>query len=260
MKRNLFKLTTIAAGLLLGALNLAQAQSSYTWTGGGGNGNWTTGANWGGSGPSGTPYGFLNFDGSTRVNNTNDFSAASAGYQIYFKSTASAFNLYGNSITFYDFGGANPNIQNEGTANTQTINFPIIDGNTSGANGILNINVNTSTAQGPLVFNSTITAADTTIATRAINVSGTNTVVFNGAISDFSGSGKIAITQLGTSTTTLNATNTFTGALTINAGTVLVGTKGLLGNGTYSTAFANNGTLIMGGNNAQTLSGAISGT
>ena len=149
MKRNLANIVSTAAfGALLffgGALNQAHAQTSYTWNGGGTSGNWSDGNNWGGSGPS-NPQGYLNFDGSTRVNNTNNFSAGGPGFQFYFKSSASTFNLYGNSVIFYDFGGANPNIQNEGTANTQTINFPIIDGNTSGANGILNINGNAGSA------------------------------------------------------------------------------------------------------------------
>ncbi len=154
-----------------------------------------------------------------RTSNTNDFASGSPGYQIYFKSGANAFNLYGNSITFYDFSGGDPNIQNEGAFTNQTVNFPIVDGNANGAFGILNVNLNTATAQGPLTFNGLITSADAAIAVRAINVSGTNPVVFNGPISDFSASGKIALTQLGTSVTTLNATNTFTGNLTISAGT-----------------------------------------
>ena len=150
---------------------------SYSWTGNGNvnnSGNWSDGANWGGSGPA-NPQAFLNFNGAARTSSTNDFSGGSAGYQIYFKSGANTFNLYGSSITFYDFGGGDPNIQNEGAFTNQIISFPIVNGNTHGANGILNINLNTGTAQGPLVFNGSISAADATIAARAINVSGSNT-------------------------------------------------------------------------------------
>ena len=84
---------------------VAQAQSSYTWNGGSStNGNWSDTNNWGGSGPA-NPQAFLNFNGATRTSSTNNFANGSSGYQIYFKSGANAFTLYGNSITFFDFGG-----------------------------------------------------------------------------------------------------------------------------------------------------------
>jgi autotransporter-associated beta strand protein len=196
---------------------VGQAQSSYTWNGASPtSGNWSDTLNWSGGAPT-SPQGFLNFTNitllplTTRLISTHNFASASVGYQIYFKSGANAFNLYGNSIAFYDFGGGNPNIQNEGAFTNQTVNFPILDGNTANS-GILNINVNTGTAQGPLTFNGTVSAADANLATRPVNVSGTNSVTFNGVISDFSSSGKIALTQLGSGTTTLTASNTFSGS------------------------------------------------
>ena len=236
--------------LLIALLGLAAtqtnvlAQSSFTWNGGSGSsGNWNDQANWGTPGtPITSPQAFLNFNGATRTSSTNDFTAGGPGYQIYFKSGASAFTLYGNSIAFFDFGGGNPNIQNEGAFTNQTVNFPILDGNTANT-GILNINVNTGTAQGPLTFNGTVSAADANLATRPINVSGSNTVTFNGVISDFSPSGKIAITQLGTGTTILTATNTFTGDLSVNAGTVRIATN---------SALANSGNFIRLGDTAGT--------
>ena len=204
---------------------------------------------------------YLNFDGGAVGGyiNTNDFASGSGGFQIYFKNGSSAYQLYGNAITFYNFGANDPNIQNEGAFTNQTINFPIVNGNANGANGILNINLNSGTAQGPLTFNGTISALDAALAVRALNVSGSNTVTFNNVISDFSSSGKIALTQLGTGTTTLNGTNTFTGNTTINAGTVTVGNAGLLGNGLYAGGITNAGTLNLGGTNFQTLSGTLSG-
>ena len=156
----IFSLLAVLFGLLPG---MVHGQSSFTWNGGSGTtGNWSDGANWGGSGPA-NPQAFLNFNGATRTSSTNDFASASAGYQIYFKSGTNAFTLYSNSIAFYDFGGGNPNIQNEGAFTNQTVNFPILDGNTANS-GILNINVNTGTAQGPLTFNGTVSAAAANIA------------------------------------------------------------------------------------------------
>src|ERR1017187_6683834 len=98
------KFLLAALCLLLAARDVSDL-SAFTWNGGSGTtGNWSDGANWGGTGPA-NPQAFLNFNGATRTSNTNDFAAASAGYQIYFKTGANAFNLYGNSITFFDFGG-----------------------------------------------------------------------------------------------------------------------------------------------------------
>jgi fibronectin-binding autotransporter adhesin len=252
--RGPFALTLIALALALIPLQ-GLAQSSFTWNGGGGDNLWTTGGNWGGTAP-GSPQAFLNFDGSTRTSNSNNFAVGSAGFQIYFKNTASTFTLNGNSINFFDFSATDPNIQNEGTVNTQTINFNIVDGNTHGANGILNINANTSPGQGPMVFNGTITSRDALIATRALNVSGPSQITFNGVISDFSSSGKIALTLLGSGTTILNATNTFTGDTSINNGTLRLAVNSALANGgnfirlgdVSGTAGANlnlNGTLTL---------------
>src|ERR1043166_8211159 len=220
----------VASVGLLGMGGEAFGQGAFTWNGGGSDNFWTTGGNWGGTAP-GSPQAFLNFAGSTRLSNSNNFSAGSAGYQIYVKSGAGSFTLNGNSITLFDFGGTDPNIQNEGTT-SQTVSFPISIGNTHGVNGILNINVNTGTAQGPLVFNGAVSANDANLVTRAITVSGTNSVVFNGIISDFSSSGKIAITQLGSGTTTLAATNTYSGDTSINLGTVRISANNGLANST----------------------------
>src|ERR1017187_4656879 len=249
------------AGLCLAlAARDVSGQSAYTWNGGSGStGNWSDGANWGGTGPA-NPQAFLNFNGATRTSNTNDFAAASAGYQIYFKSGANAFNLYGNSITFFDFGGGvnDPNIQNEGAVTNQTINFPIANGNNNGTFHVLNLNLNTGTSQGPLTFNGPVSSADAGQPLRVINVYGPSAIAFNGVISDFDSTHKLALSQLGSGTTTLTASNTFTGDMTVNAGTLLLATNNALANGgnfirlgdTAGTAGAN--LNLNGGNSIST--------
>jgi|GEM_PF-1123679 len=210
----------------------ARAQSTYTWNGGSGTtGNWSDAANWGGSGPA-NPQGFLNFPGLTRTSSTNDFANGSPGFQIYFKTGANAFTLYGNSIVFYDFGGTDPNLQNEGAFTNQTINFAVTNGNThlSGGVGILNINLNAGTAQGPLTFNGPFSSKDG-LNLRVLNVSGSNAVTFNGVISDFPGGGGVmALTQLGTGTTRLSAANTYSGDTSINNGTLRISANNGLAN------------------------------
>ncbi len=232
------------SGLVLSALMVAgiriPAQTAYYWVGR----DWTSGSaygaywgyshNWatssGGSGlalPNAQNY--LNFDGGAAApangayNVTND--NYNAAFQIYFKSAIpAAYNLYGNPLTFYDSGGIDPNIQNEGTAYTPTINLAVTNGNNNGSYRILNINLNASPAQGPLTFNGPIYggAADTN--PRVINIGGGN-ITFNNTIANGGGGGTLALTMLGSGTITLAATNTFTGDLSINAGTVQLTTN-----------------------------------
>ena len=233
----------VFAVVLLSGTNQLKAQSAYTWTGGGTDGNWGTGANWGGTAPA-SLAGYLNFSGATRLTNTNNYTAGSGGYQIYFKNTAGgAFNLYGNTISFYDYSGSDPNIQNEGTTYAPTINFAITNGNLNGTFRILNVNLNTSPAQGPLIFNGPISGG-TDGQLRVINVYGGSAIAFNGIISDGPNSSKLGLTQLGSGTTTLSASNTFTGDLAVNAGTVVLATNNpLANNGNYIRLGDVSGTL-----------------
>ena len=64
----------------------------------------------------------------------------------------------------------------------------------------------------------------------------------------------------GAGTMLLNGTNTFTGTTTISEGALWIGTTGLLGSGNYGENISNNGMLIYGGANNQTLGGTISGS
>src|SRR5437667_5614857 len=110
-----------AACGLVGMSRDAFGQSTFTWNGGGTDGNWTTGANWGGTAP-GSPQAILNFAGSTRLNNTNNFAAGSAGYRIFLSSGAGSFTLNGSGIKFFDFGGNDPKIENS-SSTASTLNF-----------------------------------------------------------------------------------------------------------------------------------------
>jgi len=74
----------------------------------------------------------------------------------------------------------------------------------------------------------------------------------NGVIS---GSG--SLTKSGSGTLTLSNANTYTGATTINTGTLNV--TGTLGQGNYSSAISNDGTLLLASASDQTLNGVISG-
>jgi hypothetical protein len=106
----------------------------------------------------GSPYNGL-------YNITNDLGN-SAMFQVYFKSDApAAYNLYGNSLTFYSYGTTDPNIQNEGTTYTPTINMAITNGNIYNPYRILNINSATALGTGVV----TISGANRTVTVNAGN-------------------------------------------------------------------------------------------
>jgi autotransporter-associated beta strand protein len=99
----------------------------------------------------------------------------------------------------------------------------------------------------------TINTALSLSVNRTINTAAGN-ITIGGAISGAGG-----ITKNGSSTLTLSANNTYTGATTISAGTLEVSSTGLLGGGSYFAAISNAGSLLLGSNSNQTLGGVISG-
>jgi autotransporter-associated beta strand protein len=73
-------------------------------------------------------------------------------------------------------------------------------------------------------------------------------------------SGAYPIIKSGPGTLSLSGANTYTGATTISAGTLLIGGAGRLNNGAYSASITNNGAFNYNSSQAQILSGVISGT
>jgi len=111
---------------------------------------------------------------------------------------------------------------------------------------------------GELSGNGKVSAANTNT-TLEVGALGTNST-FSGILLNNTFGGTLAFTKVGNGTLTLTGNNTYTGATTINAGTLEIGAAGLLGGGTYAGAITNNGTFIFGANANQTLSGVISGS
>jgi fibronectin-binding autotransporter adhesin len=89
------------------------------------------------------------------------------------------------------------------------------------------------------------------------NFGGAGNLVVNGAISNHAF--KNGIIKTGAGSLTLGGNNTFTGNISIGAGTVEIGASGRLAAGSYAGDISNSGLFIYSGTNAQTLSGIISG-
>ena len=95
-------------------------------------------------------------------------------------------------------------------------------------------------------------------------ITGTNQNLIFNSIGNTIASGNIAtgtgtLTKSGAGTLTLSGNNTYTGVTTVSAGTLEVGSAGLLGAGNYTQNIVNNGTFIYSGTSNQSLSGIISG-
>ena len=252
MKYSTKKLTGLFSVILLSiTTTTVVAQSSYTWNGGSSSGsNWNDGNNWGGTGPS-SPQAYLNFAGSTRLINTNDFTADSSGFQIYFNSGAGAFILRGNRIVFYDYSGNDPKIQNDSTTE-QTVDFDIDNGNDKNSYALV-LDANT----GAIIFNGIIQANG---GSRVINAHGNsgNNLTFNGVLQDGS-SATLSFTKLGGNTAILTANNTYSGQNTINAGTLRLGNGGTSGSpGSGTIQLASGATLHINRSDSPSFANALS--
>jgi len=195
------KITLLA---LLFISSLSFSQTTYTWGSSSASGNWNTASNWGGGvAPAGGDI--IDFNNNAQTSMTNDLTAANR-YRIFFLSGATSARTIGGSTlnTFYDWGGANPKIENQ-SSGTHTLNFPI----EVGSGKTLEINP----VNGNLTFGGTV-----------VNNSGNNILVWgnNAKILTFNGifSGSSGLTLKQNSKVIYTASNTYSGATTLTGGTL----------------------------------------
>ncbi len=215
--------------------------TTATWNGGGTDNNWTTANNWGGTAP--VPNLILNFGGTARTTNNNDFAAGTQFNGMQFLSGAGPFVLNGNSINL------NGNVVNNST-NLQTINTPFVllqNAALDAATGDLAVGGAISGASGLFITgpgNVTLSAANgytgfTNVAAGTLNIasSGSNASTFRASI------------VAASATLNVNGSLTGTPTLAVNGGTVHFGpnaTSSIAAVNLASIDVNNNGTITVG--------------
>lgn len=193
-----------------------------TWDGGGTDNNWSTSENWT---PDGAPSVGntidLTFDGVTRLNSINDYTAFDDFHSLTFAATAGAFNLSGSAIDLFG------KIENY-SATAQTISMDLaINGGQSGTGEFNPVN-------GDIIINSSNVFTNG----NTLHVYGVNgkTVTF-GASTVISQTGHFNVEQA--SNVIFLGNNTYSGTTNVLAGSLTVGnggTSGALGSGTVTVA------------------------
>jgi autotransporter-associated beta strand protein len=212
-------------------------------------GNWSNGANWTpgvADGATFTANLTFNLTGNRLI--TLDSSRSLGVLNIGDADATNSYTLATgvNTLTF-DNGASDAQLNQISTANGATISGLLA----IGGNGKLTI-TNAASAK-TLTLSAGITSALTS-STQTLTFNNANAVSVSGIIADGSLGGAITLIKTGAGTTTLTAANTYTGATTINQGTLALsgGNNRLATTGTLTFSGAT-GTLDIGAN-SQTLS------
>ena len=218
MKTRILSTARLSFPLASAIAALFAAQSMHAadiWDGGGSDGNWSTLINWDNDTVP-VANATLTFAGNIQNSTTNDTTADSQYNGFLFTNTiGNAFTLAGNRITL---GG---NI----TTTANTAGSTITD--------IISLNM--------------ILNGDRTITTNQQSASVQHNLTISGIISETGGAR--ALTKAGDATLTLSGENTYTGATTINAGTLTLSGNRTATAGAYTLSGAGTQTLnIQGGN------------
>ena len=106
---------------------------------------------------------------------------------------------------------------------------------------------------------STISALGVITVNNAVTINPGKTLTVNGTFTDYSGSVQ-SLTLAGGGILVLAGNNTYTGATTISAGSLVIDGSGTFGSGGYAAAISNSGSLIYNSSAAQIFTGIVSGT
>ncbi len=142
-----------------------------------------------------------------------------------------------------------------------TVNGTLELGNATGSQGEVDYATSGSTFwMDALAGTGVVTADFSAASTRTLSVGNHNgSGTFMGIIAN-GADDTLSLVKNGTGTQTLSGVNTYTGATTINAGTLTISGAGQLNSGAYTATITNNGALNYHSSASQTLSGIVSGT
>lgn len=269
----------------------ARAQVTKTWTGEGANNNWSTAGNWS---PNGAPVAgdSLIFPGSAaRQTNTNDLADGTSFEGVEF--TGGTYEISGNDIEVtagvemtdgvavinLDIGGAGGVIVTDGNlrlngANTFTGTVELDDGRlVAGSGSALGATGGVTTLEGGILqFVDGVTSAEPLVVQDATSeVMSDGAVVLSGAISleatiafvpesgnlrlDGVVSGGGGFIKAGAGGLTFTAANTYSGATTVELGTLFLSAAGKLGSSAGGTTVNAGATLAL--QNAATIEGEV---
>ena len=226
-----FSLTGTATSLQLTTASSATGPSAAYWAGNS-DSNWS-GANW-------------------KTDATSNIAASGApGYQTnvnFYTTTPAAGNLTTTLDKDYDinsltFSANATSAVTIGGTKMLTIEAAAVNGNTLG-NGIT---VNTPNSGAPA---QTISASVGLASSQTWTVNSGAALTVSGNITDLGGG--YSLTKAGTGNLTLSGTNLYTGATTISAGTLQLGSGGTTGSLPTMSAITNNATLVINRSNTVT--------
>jgi len=238
--------------------------ASSTWAGNASTSDWGAGGNWAGGVVPGSTTGTVS-DTATFTNTTGSYTTininSSSQYIGSISFTGSLTNGFtigaaganaGNSLFLTTGGQIALTSSNTNTATlvTQTFNAPlVVQAGANGSGTYTFTNNSTGKNNASLVFNGNIGTNATGTMTLQLGGNNTtfNTNYVNGAISNGSGGGVVAVTMLGSSadqTWVLAGPNTYSGPTTINSGVLEINADSGLG---VDPSSAQAGNVILSG-------------
>lgn len=230
-----------------------------TWTGTA-NANWSNTGSWAGgtvADGAGSTANITAAIGGTRTI-TLDTARTIGTLNIGDTDRTHSYVISGGQVLSFNNAGAAAAIIAGATSNNDSISTAISLTSTENANfNIVNNNAvaTTSTAR-TLTISGAISSGDATLA-KVINVTGVSNVAnvaISGAISN--GLGTVSLTKSTGNILTLSGNNSFTGGVSLSAGTLYINSATALGTGTFTITGGSIGTTVAGGttltsNNAQ---------
>jgi fibronectin-binding autotransporter adhesin len=226
----------VALGIAAILTSLASAQTTDVWTSTSSS-LWGTAGNWSAGAPTNTSI--ATFNNTSGLQASFNLLPTSAAYSLVFSSAGGA-KAYTFDTPFTE--NANTLTLTGGITNSDTAALTFYNATTLGASQTWTNNGGTVTFYGNINLGSGSTGNTLTIA-------GNGTVDTNGVIAD-GGTSSGNVKYSGTGTLALIGSNTYTGATTVNSGTLNIQNANSLGtaSNTSSTTVANGATLTIEGN------------